>query len=381
MVPFILDAHLDIAWNAISFDRDQLLSISELRSAEEGMRGKCRGRCTVSLPELRRANVGICLATILARSLPDQVQVNGPNVSTVGMRGHGDVILREDLDFANQTIASAAGQAQLIYYQLLQRQGQMTMIRTVQDLDRIYSDWQNSNNDDNQDRPIGIILSMEGADPMINPDHAHWWWEQGLRTACLAHYGQSAYAMGTGGDGPLTGKGRQLLKEFSNLGIILDLVHTADMAFAEALDIYDRPVFVSHGNCRSLVPHDRQISDEQIKLIMQRGGVLGIVLDCWMLSPNWQLDKSDRRLVSLETLANHIDYMCQLVGSANHVGIGSDLDGGFGTEQSPHDLDTIADLQQLDTILHSRGYSDNDIVAIFHGNWMRFFRETLPDGS
>jgi membrane dipeptidase len=266
----------------------------------------------------------------------------------------------------------------LAYYRLLEAQGHLRMIRDARSLDEVWRHWEQGGAE--RGVPIGYILSMEGADPIVEPAQAEWWWEQGLRTACLAHYGPSAYAMGTGGDGPLTPAGRDLLREFDRLGVILDLVHTADTALAQALEIYSRPVFVSHGNCRALVPHDRQISDGQIRQIVGRGGVIGAVLDAWMLTPDYRRDDPARPKPTLADVADHIDYVCQLAGNARHSAIGSDLDGGFGTEQSPADLDTIADLQKLAGILEGRGYSEADIDGIFHGNWLRFFREALPPG-
>jgi membrane dipeptidase len=372
----ILDAHLDLSWNALSYDRDQLLSIDELRAAEAGMTGKSRGNCTVSLPEMRRGGVAVCLATLLCRALPGSLPEMDDNLGSTGQRRHGEVILREDLDYANQSIACAAAQGQLAYYRLLEAQGHIRMIRDALALDGLWAQWEQGHGDAGV--PIGYILSMEGADPIVEPEQAAWWWQQGLRTVCLAHYGPSAYAMGTGGDGPLTPLGRELLKEFERLGMILDLVHTADTALSQALEIYSGPVFISHGNCRALVPHDRQISDEQIRQVVARGGVIGAVLDAWMLAPDYHRDDPNRPQPTLAHVADHIDHVCQLAGNARHSAIGSDLDGGFGTEQSPTDLDTIADMQKLEGILAGRGYSDIDIDGIFHGNWLRFFREALP---
>lgn len=364
----LIDAHLDLAWNALSFDRDQLLSIEELRRSESGMTGKSRGNCTVSLPEMKRAGIRVCLATLLCRAMPSGLPQLDNNLGEIGDRSHGAIILREDLDFANQTIACAAAHAQLAYYTLLEQQGQMRMIRSAADLDQ---HWETDG------APLGIILSMEGCDPIIDLSQAAWWYEQGLRTACLAHYGPSAYAMGTGGDGPLTPAGRELLKEFDRLGLILDLVHTADTALDQALEIYTRPVFISHGNCRALVPHDRQISDAQIQAVAARGGVIGAVLDEWMLVPNYVRDEGDRAHATLDSVADHIDHVCSLTGSSRHAAIGSDLDGGFGTEQTPEGLETIADLQGIAEILLRRGHTDDDVNAIFYGNWLRFFRENL----
>ena len=368
----IIDAHLDIAWNALSFDRDQLLELGEMRRREAGMTGSARSNCTVSIPEMRRANVRVCLATLLCRALPEDLPEMDSNIGEVGSRGHGEIILREDLDYANQTIACAMAQGQLAYYLLLEQQGHLRLIRSQEDLATVWSD---------PHAPLGAILSMEGCDPIVDPSQAEWWYGQGLRTACLAHYGPSAYAMGTGGDGTLTRQGRELLREFDRLGLILDLVHTADTAIEQALEAYSGPVFVSHGNCRALVSHDRQISDEQIHWVAERDGVLGVVMDEWMLVPGYVRGNPERSRATLENVADHIDHICSMLGTARHVGIGSDLDGGFGTEQTPLDLSSIADLQRLEDILSRRGYSDESIDGIFSGNWYRFFAENLrPTG-
>ncbi len=370
----ILDAHLDIAWNAVSFDRDQLLSVQELRANESSMTGKGRGNCTTSLPELRKAGVGVALGTVLSRALPKSLPDLDSNMGVIGDRTHGETILRENLDFANQTICSAAGQAQLAYYKLLEQQGHMQMISDRATLDEVWSAWEATP----ETAPLGNILSMEGTDPIVDPSHAQWWFDQGLRTACLAHYGPSAYSMGTGGDGPLTDRGRELLKEFERLGVILDLVHTADTAVEQALEIYSKPVFISHGDCRAITPHDRQISDEQIRWVVERGGVIGVVLDAWMIAPGWERGSKTNVRPPLDRLVDHIDHISKIAGNTNHVGIGSDLDGGFGTEQCPEGFDTIADLQKIGDIMSGRGYSDADIDGVFHGNFLRFFRENLP---
>ena len=365
----IIDGHLDIAWNALSYDRDQLLELDRMRKIESGMSESSRGNCTVSLPEMRRANVRVCLGTLLCRSFPDELPELNANLGEIGNRSHGSVILREDLDFANQTIACATAQGQMAYYRLLEQQGHVRFIKSRNELDQIWAE---------PDAPLGVILSMEGCDPIIEPSQARWWFEQGLRTACLAHYGPSAYAMGTGGDGPLTAKGRELVGEFARLGLILDLVHTADIAFAEALDLFDGAVFVSHGNCRALVEHDRQISDEQITAVVDRGGVIGVVMDEWMLVPGYVRGDSNRPRASFESVVAHIDHICSIAGNTNHVAIGSDLDGGFGTEQTPVGLETIADLHEIAEVLIQQGFSDLEINQVFSGNWLRFFRESLP---
>ena len=160
--------------------------------------------------------------------------------------------------------------------------------------------------------------------------------------------------------------------------MVLDVTHLADDAFWAALEIFDGPVWASHNNCRALVPGDRQFSDDQIRALIDRDAVIGAVLDIWMLYPQFVIGATPNTVVSLENVVDHIDRICQLAGNARHVAVGSDLDGGFGTEQSPHDVDTIADLQKLPAILKRRGYSPADIEGVMHGNWLRIFKRGLP---
>lgn len=357
----MIDSHLDISWNALSYDRDQTLTIAQIRERESAMPGVARGRNTVSLPELRRAEIGICLATVLARAKPNTKPVKTQE--------------RIDLDYAHQDIAHAMACGQLAYYKQMVRRGQMRQIRTRGDLEAVWADCQKGIG---QDFAVGFILSMEGSDPITEPAQAEFWWEQGLRTATLAHYGQSRYAFGTGGDGPVTKDGFELLKQFDRLGMCLDLTHTAETAFFQCLDAFGGAVFASHNNCRDLVPGDRQFSNEQIAALGKRGGVIGSVLDAWMMYPGYKKGVTPSSEVKLSALVDHMDHICQVTGSAKHIAIGSDLDGGFGTEQTPGDLDTITDLQKLQGMLKERGYSDADIAGVFHGNWLRFFRNALP---
>lgn len=216
---------------------------------------------------------------------------------------------------------------------------------------------------------------MEGADPIVSPQQVSEWWNDGLRVVGPVHYGISAYAHGTGSPGGLTPKGRDLLRAMQEVGMILDVTHLADGSFSEAVELFQGALLASHHNCRSLVPGDRQLSDEQIKLLIQRDSVIGAAFDAWMLYPGWLAGQTSNTVVSLEAVVDHIDHVCQLAGNARHSALGTDLDGGFGTEQSPHDLKTIADLQKIPGLLRKRGYRESDVEAIMHGNWCRFFRE------
>jgi membrane dipeptidase len=358
---WLIDGHLDLAWNALSWGRDITLDLDPLNRDEVGMTDHpSRGRATTTLPEMRRAGIAVCQATLLARAKPE---IRRPE-------GHA----RNSLDFANQEIASATARGQLAYYELLERRGLLRMIRTRTDLN---THWDRFTNGD-QDEPIGYILAMEGADPIVEPNQAVEWWNLGLRSVNLAHYGRSRYAVGTGDDGPLAREGVQLLKEFEQLGMILDATHLSDTSFYQALDVFHGPVLASHNNCRALVPGGRQFSDEQIRMLIERDAVIGSALDAWMLVPGWDRGRSSREVVGVEAVADHIDHICQLAGSHRHAAIGSDLDGGFGTEQSPLGMDRISNLQDLGEILIRHGFADSAIDDIFHGNWLRFFRKNLP---
>jgi len=357
----IFDAHLDLAWNAVSFDRDLGLSIAEIRQNEREMTDQpSRGNNTVSLPELRRAGVAACVASLLARSGRD------PRFRPVR--------LRTDLDHSTPIIAHAAAQAQIAYYQSLERASQIRILRSQSDLARHWDDYSANP----AAAPLGVILSMEGADPITQPEELSLWRELGLRVLGLSHYGRGQYACGTGVDGPLEDTGVRLLRQMQSEGIILDVTHLSDASFWQALEVFGGPLLASHHNCRALVPGERQLSDEQIKAVAGRDGIIGVALDAWMLFPGWKRQQSLPQVVGLSAAADHIEHVIQLAGSTRHSAIGSDLDGGFGREQTPHDLDTIADLQKLGDILASRGYSDAEIDGIFHGNALRFFSHTLP---
>jgi membrane dipeptidase len=359
----IVDAHLDLAWNALGWDRDLTSPLDAMRAAERGMTDHpARGHATVCLPEMRRGGVRVCLGTVLCRVNPR----NRPP--------HGRA--RREIDFANSTIASATALGQRAYYDALDSAGEVRIITTAAQLDEHWRSEEAAAADD--DARVGVIVAMEGADPLRSPAHVKPWFEIGLRVLGLAHYGRGTYAVGTGDDGPLTPAGVELLREMRDVGMILDLTHSSDQSFFQAIDLFDGPVLASHNNCRALVPGDRQYSDEQIKLIIARGGVIGAALDSWMLVPNYVRHETPRENVSLEHVADHIDRVCQLAGNSDHAAIGSDLDGGFGTEQTPREIDSIADIQKLAPILAARGYRGGDIANIFHANWLRFFREHLP---
>jgi membrane dipeptidase len=347
----LFDGHLDLAMNALNWDRNLDLDVYAIRRAETGMEEKGRGRGTTTFPEMHKAELGVCMATVIDRTARPGNPLPGS---------------------ACQEISYAKAQGQLAYYRVLETQGKVRILEDWPALEAHTRAWQGKA----ASEPLGMILSMEGADPIVWPEQVAAWWEDGLRVVGPSHYGLSAYAYGTSTEGGLTEMGVALLREMAPLGMILDLTHLSEPAFWEALERFDGPVLASHNNCRALVPGDRQFSDEQIGAIVERGGVIGVALDAWMLYPGWVKGETANTVVGLDAVADQIDHICQVAGDIAHVGIGSDLDGGYGTEQCPHDLDTIADLQRIPGLLQQRGYAAGEIEAVMHGNWLRFFERT-----
>jgi membrane dipeptidase len=301
---------------------------------------------------MRRGEIGICIATQIARHVAEGNPLPG---------------------WHSPEIAWAITQAQLAWYRTMQEMGQMVQIVDREGLNEHVALWKGGP----RHAPIGYILSLEGADSILSPTHLERAYEYGLRALGPAHYGEGRYAPGTGAEGGLTPSGRQLLRQMQQLGIVLDVTHLTDEAFWEALELFDGPVWASHCNCRALVEHQRQLSDQQLRALVQRDAVIGVAFDAWMMVPGWSRGETTPQEtgVRIATILEHIDHICQLAGTARHCGIGSDLDGGFGREQAPGDLGSIADLQSLTTLLADRGYSQEDIEGIMHGNWVRRLNE------
>jgi membrane dipeptidase len=350
----IIDAHLDLEWNALQWNRNIQHSVYTIRTRESHLSGAGRGQGTVALPEMRQGRIALCFATLLARSTGRAIQ---------------------NLDYSSPYQAYGIAKGQLAYYRALNEAGKIRLITNKMDLDEHIDSWLEWELDTTRAQPtIGLVISMESADPILTPEQLPAWQDAGVRIIGPAHYGPGRYAGGTSTELGLAFEGRQLLHEMDSLDILLDLTHFSDEAFWEAVDCFSGPVLASHNNCRALVPHQRQFDNKQIRALIERDGVMGVALDNWMLRTGWTRGARDNERVTLEHVADHIDHICQLAGNSRHAAIGSDLDGGFGREQSPADLDTIADLQHLSEILSGRGYSDKDIAGIMHGNWLRLLR-------
>lgn len=349
----VFDSHLDLAWNALNWNRDLTSPIQAIREAESDSIDPHRGAGTVCFPEMRRGEIGICLATILARCT-----------------SNGEPLL----DYRTPEIASAMGHGQRSYYKSMERKGQLKQLTNWKEMDAHCRRWR-----EDPTAPIGYVLSMESADPILDDEDAERWWDLGLRVVGLSHYGEGVYAHGTASVGGLTPLGFKLLEKFGKLGMIVDVTHLTDEGFWDVIERYQGPVLASHHNCRALVGGQRQLADDQIRALIDRGGVIGVAFDSWMLYADYRFNVTDNSLVLLRDAVDHVDHICQLAGNAHHAAIGSDLDGGFGREQSPSDLDTIADLRSVASICRKRGYTEAEVAGILHGNWLRFFRQAWSD--
>lgn len=351
---FTIDAHLDLSMNAMEWNRDLRKTVAAIRETEKHLNDKPdRAKGTVAFPELRKGNIGLVAATQIARYVAPGNPLPG---------------------WHSPEQAWAQTQAQLAWYKTMEACGEMKMITDIDALNKHAELWMN---DVVVQKPIGYILSLEGADSIITIDYLERAYNYGLRAVGPAHYGPGRYANGTDATGNINTDGKALLKEMERLNIILDATHLCDDAFWDAMDMFNGHVWASHNNCRALVDHNRQYSNEQIKVLIERGAVIGAAFDAWMIVPNWQRGKStpEQTNCNIEKVIDHIDHICQLAGNALHVGIGSDLDGAFGKEQCPYDLDTIEDLNKIPSLLMKRGYSTRDIENLIHGNWLRFLKK------
>ena len=359
---FIVDAHQDLAWNMKSFDRDYTRSVQETRQLERGLPVITHnGNTLLGSPEFQRGQIGIVFSTLFV-----------PPIRT--KMGEWDKLSYSNFEEAHQLYRD-----QIDVYRRLadQHPDKFDIIRSAPDLDLHLSKWQSA--DKEHASPTGLVLLMEGAEGIRSPEELEEWWDLGLRIIGPAWTG-TRFCGGEREPGPLTQDGRELLAAMADIGLTLDLSHMDEEATLEALDIYEGALIASHSNAAALIPNtqsNRHLSDRVIRGIIERDGVIGIVLFNAFLQKGWR--KSDgREQVTLTHVAAQIDHICQLAGDAHHVGIGSDFDGGFGLESTPSGIDTVADLQKLAPLLGERGYTENDISAILGENFINHLKKTLP---
>lgn len=352
----LVDAHEDIAYNALRFGRDYRRSAYEIRQIEQGT--SANGIATTGLPNALLGRMAVVFSTIFT----------APKGSST--------MLADSPTYETPRQAYELATRQWDYYQrLVDESDQIHLITTGKDLDKVLATWADDAPADK--RLQGFVLLMENADPILEPKQFEEWYERGVRVVGPA-WVASRYCGGTSMPGGLTDLGRELLDVLANFKAVLDLSHMAEQAFLEALEAYEGDVIIaSHSNPRKFRNTDRHLSDQMIRLLAERDGVMGIVPYNNFLSDTWRAGdrKSD---LPLTVVIDAMDHVCQVTGSAQHVGIGSDFDGGFGSASIPDGLDTVTDLFSISAALRTRGYSESDIEAIMGGNFLRKLRQALP---
>lgn len=329
----IVDAHLDLSYNALN-GRDVIRPAVEQPANEDGI-------ATVGLPDLRGGDVGLVCATIFCSPATE---------TQPGYRSADEAYAT-----AQRHLDWYRSQADVGHFQFATRAGDLAV----------------------KERSHGqrAILLLEGADAIRSADDVGNFVEAGVRIVGLA-WKRTLYAGGTGAPGPLSDEGRAMVRILDRFAIIHDLSHLAEESFWELLDLSDGPVMASHSNCRSIVPTDRQLSDEMIRAVIGRGGVIGInFFDKFLLPP----EEYGSRRATLTDVVLHVRHICQLAGNSNHVGLGTDMDGGLGREQIPVEIRTSADLPRVGDALIAAGFDDAAIAAILGANWIRFFEANLPE--
>lgn len=358
---FILDGHLDIAYATVTFDRPFTRSVYKQRQVEAGKEvEEAEGIRVAGLPEALLGRVGIVFGTIFTAPYKEGALYSHPAYT-----------------YDSPREAYNKAQRQLdVYSRLADENANIVLIRTQAELQKVLDSWA-------ADVPMekhlfGIVLLMEGGDPIIEPKQFEEWYERGIRIVGPA-WQQTRYSGGTGEPGPLTKLGKELHEVMASFNAVLDISHASEHAAYESLDTYSGAIIASHSNARKFHNSDRQLTDLAIRRLGERGGVMGIPMFNSFLKDGWRRSTgSKKEEVTLDHVADAIDHICQLTGSAAHVGIGSDFDGGFGLRSVPAEIDTIGDLRLVVPKLITRGYSPEDITVIMNGNFLRILRQTLP---
>ena len=370
-MPLIVDAHADIAYNMLKYGRDYTRSAAETRRLETGTQTVVDNEdALLGWDDYQRGKVAVIFSTLFAAPVRFSKDENQKQVYKNFDEAHK--LYREQL---------------LTYHRMTDSTpDKFRLIASSCDLDLILNHWQGerlhsaSPTPEPTGHPVGMVVLMEGAEGVRHPSELDEWHKMGVRLIGPAWVG-TRYCGGWKEPGPLTDDGRELLAAMADYNFILDLSHMDVRAAIEALDRYRGPIVATHANCAALLPNsnsNRHLSDRIIEGVLQRDGVVGVVPFNSYLKVGWVSGKNLRTEVPLEIVANHIDHICQLAGDSLHAGIGSDFDGGFGVQSVPPEIDTVADLQNLVSLLKARGYSEADIENILSGNWLTRLKRDLP---
>jgi membrane dipeptidase len=360
--PLIVDAHEDLAWNMLTFNRDYTQAASTTRQTEQGTETPAlNGDTLLGYPDYTRGRVGVVFSTLF--NIPRRYQAGAWDTLSYETAEQAHQLYRRQVDRYNRLADEHPGKFRLIH--------------TRADLQNVLSRWEAP---EEPSPPVGLVILMEGAEGIRQPEEVEDWWQWGVRIIGPAWSG-TRFCGGSREPGPLTAEGYRLLEAMAGLGFTLDITHMDAQAALQALDFYPAGVIASHSNASARIKGaegNRHLPDEVIRSLIERQGVIGIVPLNPFLSAGWK-PGDGRQAVTLHHVVDQIDYICQMSGSAAHVGLGTDFDGGFGVQVVPAEIDTIADLQKLVPHLLDKGYSKEDIAAISGGNWLEHLKKVLPE--
>jgi membrane dipeptidase len=363
MQPLIVDAHEDIAYNILNFGRDYTRAAAETRRLEResgSATPRYNGETLLGWPDYQRGRIAVVFSTLFVPPLRRKV-------------GEWEKLVYADFNQAHRLYRT-----QLDAYHKLgdEHPDHFRVIANLADLEAVLTHWADPLI---ENHPVGLVPLMEGAEGIRTPSEVDEWWEWGVRIIGPAWAG-TRWCGGTQDPGPLTDDGRLLLKAMAGVGFTLDLSHMDVLSARQALDLYSGPIIVSHANAAVLLPGydgNRLLQDDVISDVLERDGIIGVVPFCKFLSNEWNFG-DPRDGITLDTLAAHIDHICQMAGDALHVGLGTDFDGGLGLSSVPAGIDTIADMQKLSAVLAAKGYNDGQVAAVLGTNWLRHLKSTLP---
>ncbi len=364
-MPLLIDAHEDLANNILGMKRNYLIAAHEGRKLEEGSREvEAFGERLLGWPDYQRGRVALVFGTLFAT--PKEWQ-----------KYEWDTQTFESADKAYQL---ADDQLKIYHHLANENPTRFQLVASQVDLEGLMNGWMNGCAQyPDTTHPVGIVPLMEGADGIRTETDLEHFRQQGLHFIGPVWAG-NRFCGGSRETGPLTAEGRQLLKNMAALDYCLDVSHMSNQSFLQSVDYYPGAIIASHANCRALLTgtkSERNLTDEAIRRLVERGAVIGVVPFNVFLDSTW-VKNGPRRQVGLTRLVEHIDHICQIAGNASHIGIGSDFDGGFGRQDVPWEVESIADLQRLEKLLEEKEYNDSDIAAIFHGNWLRILGIVLP---
>jgi membrane dipeptidase len=364
LTPLMVDSHEDLAWNMLTFGRDYRLSALETRKKEkDSITPRVNGDTMLGYPEYQAANTALIFATLFAAPIRSK-------------EGDWDILSYKNTPEAHQ-----------FYLDQLEAYDRLTgespdMFQSVYNRSQLESilNGHSTNDTTRKDTPVGLIYSMEGAEGVREPQEVEEWFEHGVRIFGPA-WGGNRYTGGTKEPGPLTRDGIELVKVIESIDAILDISHMDIQSVQGTFDHYSGKIIATHSNPQTLMKareSNRFLSDRTIVQLAERGGVVGIVPYNLFLSANWK--KGDpKEDVTLDVYVSQIDYVCQLLGSADNVGIGTDFDGGFGYQSTPAELNSMADIGLIIPMLELKGYTQSEIAKIFGLNWIEYLKKNLPE--